>query len=58
MLYSKMIQLYIYVHTHTYFIYIYIHTHTHIWGFPGGSVVKHLPASAGDWSLIPGWEDP
>ena len=28
-----------------------------IWGersFPGGSVVKNLPASAGDMSLIPG----
>ena len=23
-------------------------------GFPGGSVVKNLPASAGDLSLIPG----
>ena len=23
-------------------------------GFPGGSVVKNLPASAGDMSLIPG----
>ena len=25
--------------------------------FPGGSVVKNLPASAGDVSLILGWED-
>ena len=25
-------------------------------GFPGGSVVKNLPASAGDVSLIPGLE--
>ena len=24
------------------------------WGFPGGSVVKNLPASAGDAGLIPG----
>ena len=24
------------------------------WGFPGGSVVKSLPANAGDASLIPG----
>ena len=24
------------------------------WGFPGGSVVKHLPASVGDKGLIPG----
>ena len=23
------------------------------WGFPGGSVVKNLPANAGDVSLIP-----
>ena len=23
------------------------------WGFPGGSVVKNLPASAGDMGLIP-----
>ena len=24
------------------------------WGFPGGSVVKNLPASAGDTASIPG----
>ena len=30
----------------------------HNWGFPGDSVVKNLPASAGDVSSIPGWEDP
>ena len=52
MLYSKMIQLYMYVHTHTHtHIYIYIYWRG---GFPGGSVVKHLPANAGDWSFIPG----
>ena len=27
-------------------------------GFPGGSVVKNLPASAGDEGSIPGQEDP
>ena len=27
-------------------------------GFPGGSVVKNLPANAGDTGLIPGLEDP
>ena len=27
-------------------------------GFPGGSVVKNLPCSAGDAGSIPGWEDP
>ena len=27
-------------------------------GFPGGSVVKNLPANAGDTSLIPGSERP
>ena len=27
-------------------------------GFPGGSVVKNLPASAGDTGSIPGQEDP
>ena len=27
-------------------------------GFPGGSVVMHLPANAGDVSLISGQEDP
>ena len=26
--------------------------------FPGGSVVKNLPANAGDTGSIPGWEDP
>ena len=31
-------------------------THSII-GFPGGSVVKNLPAKAGDSSLIPGLED-
>ena len=25
-----------------------------LWGFPGGSVVKNLPANAGDAGLIPG----
>ena len=25
------------------------------WGFPGGSVVKNLPANAGDMGLIPGY---
>ena len=27
-------------------------------GFPGGAVVKNLPASAEDHGSIPGWEDP
>ena len=27
-------------------------------GFPGGSVVRSLPANAGDPGLIPGQEDP
>ena len=27
---------------------------TSVWGFPRGSVVKNLPASAGDEGLIPG----
>ena len=27
-------------------------------GFPGGSVVKNLPANAGDTGSIPGQEDP
>ena len=26
----------------------------HCWGFPGGSVVKNLPANAGDGGSIPG----
>ena len=26
------------------------------WSFPGGSVVKNLPANAGDMGLIPGLE--
>ena len=25
-----------------------------LWGFPGGSVVKHQPANTGDMGLIPG----
>ena len=28
--------------------------YTPMWGFPGGSVVKNLPANAGDTALIPG----
>ena len=27
-----------------------------LWGFPGSSVVKNLPANAGDMSSIPGLE--
>ena len=30
----------------------------HVGGFPGGSVVKNPPASAGDMNLIPDQEDP
>ena len=53
-------------HTHTY-IYIklclihiwYTHTHTQNMGFPGSSVVKNLPANAGDEGSIPGsWRSP
>ena len=46
----KTIYICMYTHTHT-------HTHTHrhkTEGFPGGSVVKNLPANAGDVGLIPG----
>ena len=28
------------------------------WGFPGGAVVKNLPADAGDTGSILVWEDP
>ena len=28
------------------------------WDFPGGAVVKNLPASSGDTGSIPGPEDP
>ena len=28
------------------------------WDFPGGTVVKNLPANAGDMGSIPGPEDP
>ena len=27
-------------------------------GFPGGSIVKSLPANVGEMSSVPGWEDP
>ena len=36
-------------------------THTHTqqkWGFPGGSVIKNLPANAGDVDLILGRDNP
>ena len=29
-----------------------------MWGFSGGSVVKNMPANAGDLGSILGWEDP
>ena len=29
-----------------------------MWGFPGGSVVKNLPASAETGVQSPGWENP
>ena len=36
----------------------HILTYVHIYvGFSGGSVVKNLPANAGNMGLIPGWED-
>ena len=41
-------RIYIYKHTYVY-MYIYIYM-----GFPGGSVVKNPPGSAGDTSSIPG----
>ena len=31
-----------------------IYIHIYIYGFPGGSVVKHPPVNAGDAGLIPG----
>ena len=34
------------------YTYIYMYIYIYIWGFPGGSVVKHPPANAGDMSLI------
>ena len=33
-------------------------TNPPLWGFSGGSVVKNLPANAGDLGSILGWEDP
>ena len=34
--------------------YYYLCTLKRRWGFPGGAVVKNLPANAGDTGLIPG----
>ena len=34
------------------------HSVNESWGFPGGSVLKNLPANAGDMGLILGGEDP
>ena len=31
---------------------------TKLLDFPGGSVVKNLPANAGEMGSIPSWEDP
>ena len=36
--------------------YYYLCTLKRRWGFPGGAVVKNLPANAGDTGLIPGLE--
>ena len=36
------------------FRYTYLCAYTYIEGFPGGSVVKNLPANAGDTGLISG----
>ena len=39
------------------YIYMYIYTYTkYISGFPGGPVVKNLPADAGNTGSIPGKE--
>jgi len=35
-------------------MYVYMHICAYM-GFPGGSVVKNLPANAGDMGSIPGW---
>ena len=48
--------IYIYIHTHIYICihtHSYIHTYIHIESFPGGSVVKNLPANSGDVDSIP-----
>ena len=40
-------------------LWIHTHTHTHMYiGFPGGSVIKNLPANAGDAVQSLGQEDP
>ena len=40
---------------HFYFCDIFLYTFLlYIFGFPGGSVVKNLPANAGDAGSIPG----
>ena len=33
----------------------FIHSINSVWGFPSGSVVKNLPAPAGNVGSIPGW---
>ena len=35
---------------------MFVVRYTYLWDFPGGSVVKNLPAKAGAADLIPGWE--
>ena len=39
-----------YVHRDYTYMCVYVYM-----GFPGGSVVKNLPANAGDTGSIPGW---
>ena len=35
-------------------MYLYLYIHIELRGFPGGSVVKNLPANAGNTSSVPG----
>ena len=35
------------------FFVVFAYMYFHLWGFPGGSVVKHLYANAGDVGSIP-----
>ena len=51
--YHNKIDAYIYIYTHT-----HTHPYTHFISFPGGSVVKNRPASAGDQVQSLDQEDP
>ena len=52
---KKCVYIYMHVHTHTHtHMHVCTHTHIYVHMYPGGSVVKNMPANAEDAGSIPG----